>query len=319
MGQGGRMTVQALQQKVGRAVERGLESLEKKGFIEGCQILRGKQASSAIQQGLLCLSLPESSPPLEEWISLLPKAEARIVAHLDREGPCSAKALRKVLPRSGKALKDLTEKGFIEYRTEEALPETPVPESLSFRFLPQASTPEQEAAVNAIRPLLDENAFHSFLLHGVTSSGKTEVYLRVIQQALEAGRDSLVLVPEIALTPQTRPSGSPHGSARRLPCPLGPYRTGTPRFLVEDPEGTGTHRNGLPVPPSLRPSRNLGVIVVDEEHDPSYKQQDRVRYHARDLALVRGQREKAVVILGSATPSLSPTTTCRGGKALSWR
>jgi len=108
VGQGGRMTVQALQQKVGRTVEGGLDSLEKKGFIEGCQLLRGKQASSAAEHGLIRLSLPESSPPLEEWVSLLPKAEARIVEHLNREGPCSAKALRKTLPRTGKALQDLT-------------------------------------------------------------------------------------------------------------------------------------------------------------------------------------------------------------------
>lgn len=313
LGQGGRMTVQALQQKVGRAVERGLESLEKKGFLEGCQLLRGKQASSAIEQGLVCLSFPESSPPLEGWISLLPKAEARIVAHLDREGSCSSKALRKALPRSGKALKDLTEKGFIEYRTEEALPEAPVPEPLP-SVPPPRLTLEQEAAVNTIRPLLDENAFHSFLLHGVTSSGKTEVYLRVIQQALEAGKDALVLVPEIGLTPQTLQRFSSRFGTQVAVLHSGLTDRERLDFWWKIRRGQARIAMGARSA-VFAPFRNLGVIVVDEEHDPSYKQQDRVRYNARDLALVRGQREKAVVILGSATPSLESYYNVQRGKS----
>lgn len=309
----GRMTLRALQQKTGRPVDRGLDGLEKKGFVERCQFLKGEKTARSPEHGIVCLSLPPSTPPLEAWISLLPKAEARIVHHLACEGPCSALALRKALPRSGKALKDLSEKGFIEWRQEETLPTTavtePDPPDPARRL-----TTEQRKAVDTILPFLDRNAFHSFLLHGVTSSGKTEVYLQVIEQALKSGRDALVLVPEIALTPQT---------LQRFVSRFGP-RVAVLHSGLTDRERLDfwwkIRKGQAGIAMGARsaifaPFRNLGVIVVDEEHDPSYKQQDRVRYNARDLALLRGQQEKAVVLLGSATPSLESYYNTKTGKS----
>jgi primosomal protein N' (replication factor Y) len=309
----GRMTLQALQQKVGKTVGRELESLHQKGFVEGCHLFRGKKTSSGSERGMVSLSLPSSSPPLNDWISLLPKGEARIVEHLRHEGPCPVEALKRALPRSGKALNDLLEKGFVECRKEEALPEPPGPDPLSIAPRPSL-TREQETAVKTILPFLDESAFQSFLLHGVTSSGKTEVYLRVIERALEAGKDALVLVPEIALTPQT---------LERFSSRFGPQVAVLHSGLTDKERldfwwkiRRGQARIAMGARSAVfAPLRNLGVVVVDEEHDPSYKQQDRVRYHARDLALVRGQREKAVVILGSATPSLESYYNTQKGKS----
>jgi primosomal protein N' (replication factor Y) len=221
--------------------------------------------------------------------------------------------LRKALPRSGKALKDLKEKGFIQHRSMEIPPDVPVPEHPPPVLSPNL-TPEQKSAVNTIRPLLDQNAFHSFLLHGVTSSGKTEVYLRVIQQALEAGRDALVLVPEIGLTPQTLQRFSARFGTRVAVLHSG--LTDRERLDFWWKIRRGQARIAIGARSAVfAPFRNLGVIVVDEEHDPSYKQQDRVRYNARDLALVRGQREKAAVILGSATPSLESYYNVQRGKS----
>jgi primosomal protein N' (replication factor Y) len=294
----GQMALQSLRQKVGRSVARGVEGLEKKGFVEGCQLLKGRKEAKALEQALVSLSLPPSSQPSEKWISLLPEDEARVVKYLEGSGPCSAKELKKALPRLGKALDHLTKKGFIEYRKQASLPEAtpsmPVPPNL---------TSEQREVVDEIRSFLDQDAFHSFLLHGITSSGKTEVYLRVIEQALKAGKDALVLVPEIALTPQTLQRFSSRFGTRV--AVLHSRLTERERLDFWWKIRRGQARIAIGARSAVfAPFQNLGVIVVDEEHDPSYKQQDRVRYNARDLALVRGQRERAVVILGSATPSL---------------
>jgi len=298
----GQMALQSLRQKVGRSVARGVESLEEKGFVEGCQLLKGRKEAKALEQALVSLSFPPSSRPSEEWISLLPEDEARVVKYLDRNGPCSAKDLKKALPRLEKVLDNLTKKGFVEYRKQESLPEatssTPVPP-----ILPPSLTPEQRRAANEIRSFLDQDAFHSFLLHGVTSSGKTEVYLQVIEQALKTGKDALILVPEIGLTPQTLHRFSSRFGARV--AVLHSRLTERERLDFWWKIRRGHAKIAIGARSAVfAPFRNLGVIVVDEEHDPSYKQQDRVRYNARDLALVRGQRERAVVILGSATPSL---------------
>ncbi len=309
---GGRLTLRALRQKAARPVDRVLEGLEEKGFLERVQLFKGGQAKSGAGRGLLCLSVPPSPPPLEEWISLLPRTEARIVEHLAREGPCSVAELQRAVPRSSQAMDRLAEKGFIErmqgHASDEAAPEPfrPVP--------PPSLTPEQERAVSAIAPCIDGNSFHSFLLHGVTSSGKTEVYLQVIDRALKAGKDALVLVPEIGLTPQTL-----HRFSSRFGTRVAVLHSG----LVERERldfwwkiRRGQARIAIGARSAIfAPFRNLGVVVVDEEHDPSYKQQDRIRYNARDLALVRGQREKAVVILGSATPSLESYYNARQGKS----
>ena len=156
--------------------------------------------------------------------------------------------------------------------------------------------------------------FHTFLLHGVTGSGKTEVYLNAIEAALAAGRSALLLVPEIALTPADgrpvlralrRPRG--HPALARSPTSERAeqwrrIRSGAARVVV------GT-RSGV-----FAPVRNLGLIVVDEEHDGSYKQEETPRYNGRDVAIVRAQAAGACVVLGSATPSLESRYNAERGK-----
>ena len=167
---------------------------------------------------------------------------------------------------------------------------------------PHRLTPEQEVALSSIRRGLEGNG-GAYLLHGVTGSGKTEVYLRAAEAALAAGKGALVLVPEISLTPQlfTR-------FRRRLGeevALLHSAMTRQERYEQWRRIAAGEMRVVIGARSALfAPIRDLGLIVVDEEHDPSYKQSDGLRYNARDVALVRGRLEGATVVLGSATPSV---------------
>jgi len=173
-------------------------------------------------------------------------------------------------------------------------------------------TPEQSLAIDAIAAA--RGAFAPFLLHGVTGSGKTEVYLRAIEAVVARGEQALVLVPEIALTPQLVAR-----FAQRFDAPLAVLHSS-----LSDQERLRAWRaarsGAAPVVIGTRsaifaPLARPGLIVVDEEHDPSYKQQEGFRYSARDLALVRAQRLGIPVVLGSATPSLESLERVRSGKA----
>jgi len=173
-------------------------------------------------------------------------------------------------------------------------------------------TPEQSLAIDAIAAA--RGAFAPFLLHGVTGSGKTEVYLRAIEAVVARGEQALVLVPEIALTPQLVAR-----FAQRFDAPLAVLHSSLSdqeRLRAWRAARSGT----APVVIGTRsaifaPLARPGLIVVDEEHDPSYKQQEGFRYSARDLALVRAQRLGIPVVLGSATPSLESLARVRAGKA----
>jgi primosomal protein N' (replication factor Y) len=155
--------------------------------------------------------------------------------------------------------------------------------------------------------------FATFVLHGVTGSGKTEVYLRVIAEARAAGRGALVLVPEIALTPQlaARFRARFGEDVAVLHSALPPAeRLGAWRRLRAGEVGIAVGARSA----VFAPVQALGVVVVDEEHDPSFKQEEGVRYHGRDLAVVRAQRAGAVAILGSATPSLETAHNAARGR-----
>jgi primosomal protein N' (replication factor Y) (superfamily II helicase) len=206
-------------------------------------------------------------------------------------------------------LKALVTMGMVRVEARAApLVATEAPAAASTLTLTEA----QHRAVTTLTAALPAG-FATFVLHGVTGSGKTEVYLRVIAQARAAGRGALVLVPEIALTPQL-----------------------AARFRARFGEDVAVLHSALPPGERLRawrrlrtgevgialgarsavfaPVRALGVVVVDEEHDASFKQEEGVRYHGRDLAVVRAQRAGALAILGSATPSLETMHNATRGR-----
>jgi primosomal protein N' (replication factor Y) (superfamily II helicase) len=174
-------------------------------------------------------------------------------------------------------------------------------------------TPDQALVVDRILETTVAGGFHPFLLFGVTGSGKTEVYLRIIEETLRQGRQALVLVPEIALTPQLA-----RRFLRRIGGGVGLFHSGlTPSQRLDEWRRIRSGqvnvvigaRSGIFVP-----LERLGLIVVDEEHDASYKQEDSCPYHARDMALTRGKLHGATVILGSATPSFETFVNAQKGK-----
>jgi primosomal protein N' (replication factor Y) len=174
-----------------------------------------------------------------------------------------------------------------------------------------ALTADQSRAVEAIGGAL--GGFSAWLLHGVTGSGKTEVYLRLIARVLDSGRGALVLVPEIALTPQLVAR-----FRERLPVPVVALHSS----LADGARAAAWRAAAAGRAPVVIGTRSAiftpmpapGLIVVDEEHDASYKQQEGFRYSARDLAVARAQRAGVPVVLGSATPSLESLANVAGGR-----
>lgn len=168
----------------------------------------------------------------------------------------------------------------------------------------QYSTPEQEAPI--------------FLLHGVTGSGKTEVYLQALAHALERGFGAIVLVPEISLTPQTVERFKARfssGPLRTLVAVLHSNLSAGERHDEWHKIRQGRARIAIGARSAIfAPVEPLGLIIVDEEHEQSYKQQEAPRYHARDVAVMRGRMEGATVVLGSATPSMESYYNCSQGK-----
>ena len=196
-------------------------------------------------------------------------------------------------------LKTLEDKGLIERYVQPKGDPAPV----SLAKMPLDLNDEQQQAVTAILAAHDDASYRGFLLNGITGSGKTEVYLQAMQKVLEAGQQVLILVPEIGLTPQTRARFASRFAAHIVLLHSGmsnthrmqgwqDCRTGHAQIVI------GT-RSAI-----LYPFANLGLIIVDEAHDASYKQQDTLRYHAADVALYRGVQYRIPVVLGTATPSL---------------
>ena len=206
-------------------------------------------------------------------------------------------------------LKTLEEKGLIERYIK---PKS-APKAVSLAKMPLDLNPEQASAVDAIITAHQANKYTGFLLNGITGSGKTEVYLQAMHAVLEAGKQVLILVPEIGLTPQTRARFASRFAAQIVLLHSGmsntyrmqgwqDCRTGHAQIII------GT-RSAV-----LYPFANLGLIVVDEAHDVSYKQQDSLRYHAADVALYRGLHYNIPVVLGTATPTLEHLKLVDEGK-----
>lgn len=232
--------------------------------------------------------------------------------HLTLAGATEVRDLQKRWKNARAQIARLEEKGLVatEEREEERDPFRAIEVE---RDVPPTLTPAQADAVAAISAKLDARERQSFLLHGVTGSGKTEVYLRTVGRVLESGGGAIVLVPEIALTPQL---------VSRFRARLG-ERIAVLHSGLGDAERhamwkslrSGNVRIAIGARSALfAPVEDLRLVCVDEEHDGSFKQEEGVRYNARDMALLRAHRARAVCLLGSATPSLSSELATREGR-----
>ncbi len=224
----------------------------------------------------------------------------------------AARDLRKIYNGASKALKELEARGMVSSVTRRMY-RNPFGETLAHFSKPERLSEEQEQVLAVILPALQQKKFSPFLLHGVTGCGKTEVYLRAAEETLALGRDVLILVPEIALATQLES----HFVSRfgdqvvLLHSGLSPGE----RFDQWSLAANGKGRVVIGARSAVfAPLKNPGLIVVDEEHDSAYKQEDGLRYQGRDLAILRARFNDAVVILGSGTPAVTSYASSKNGK-----
>ena len=287
--------------------------------------VRPAQLRALAKRGLVSLTASEPKPrvsaPQVEIAAAVPGAcpparsprQAEILAWLLARDPAGvpAEELLAAFPGARAHLRKLVARGLASLRSEPAGPAAVL--DAPWGRAVTRETAAQSAALGELRAALDARTYAPFLLDGVTGSGKTHVYLEAIAHARGQGRGALALVPEIALTPQL---------AGRFRARFGDDVAVLHSGLAERERLSEWHRvragaAGVVVGARsavFAPVRDLGIVVVDEEHEPSYKQEDRLRYHARDLALVRARDARAVAVLGSATPSLETLRRAREGK-----
>jgi primosomal protein N' (replication factor Y) len=305
----GHVRVKALRAEFGPDVDRILRQLETSGRVT----FERSAAPAKVQpkRRKVVRSLPE--PTSKRLDKALTPGQLRVLDAMAAAGGSMpfTELLQKALV-SASVITTLSKRGWLEIDVEEVLRD-PLAE-VELPPMPDLTLDAaQSAALDEIGNGIESATFTAFLLHGVTGSGKTEVYIRAMRRALDLGRTAIMLVPEIALTPifsrrlrsvfgrtvaimhSNLSTGERFDEWRRI-------RDGRARVVI------GT-RSAV-----FAPVENLGVIVVDEEHDASYRQQDRPFYNARDAAVVRAKNLGATVVLGSATPALETFQNARNGK-----
>ena len=275
--------------------KRILQQLEKKGYVEVEDVEADRDPMRASADRLRVEILAAPAPETK-----FPKPERELLAYLHlHPGSHNLAEVETLVKSASVSARALARKGVVSIQTEPIFtpgrhPELTVERSLNLH---------QQAAFDAISAAVATRQYQAFLLQGVTGSGKTEVYLRCIDHALSLGRNAMLLVPEIALTPQMAGQffsrfgdrvailHSAFNDSERAEQ-WRRIRAGKAQVVV------GT-RSGI-----FAPVQDLGLVIVDEEHDSSYKQAETPRYNGRDVAVMRAHQAGATVVLGSATPSL---------------
>jgi primosomal protein N' (replication factor Y) len=247
-----------------------------------------------------------------ESVKPLSKKGEGILQFVKGAGEVSYSEITKRFKSPSRVVQSLQAKGLVSMTTREVCRLFSIQSELVAYPKPRL-TSDQETVLGEIRKGIHSKRFAPFLIHGVTGSGKTEIYLRAIEETLDQGREAIVLVPEISLTPQL----------------LSRFRDrfGENLALLHSRLGRGERydqwrrvwKGEIKIAIGARsaifaPFKNLGIIIVDEEHDPSYKQEEKLKYHARDLAVVRAKQVEATLLLGSATPSLEAYHNAEKGK-----
>lgn len=283
-----------------------LRSLEKRGVLVIEQNLRGPRTRVRYDHFVRLenreLEIPVRGTRQQAVLNALDGTEGMLQSHLLKQTGATSATLRR-----------LKELGLLDIQRIEI--DRSSMNGHSDNDTPRHSLNEyQQRAVDILNSASEKGVFQTFLLHGITGSGKTEVYLEVLESVRMVGKSAIILVPEISLTPQT---------VRRFRARFGDDISVLHSRMSQGERfdaWRGIRAGQYPIvvgPRSaiLAPVSNLGLVVVDEEHESSYKQFDPApRYHARDVAVIRAQLNRAICVLGSATPSLESLSNARSGK-----
>jgi primosomal protein N' (replication factor Y) len=259
-------------------------------------------------QTFYCVTDAAAQFDIEKMAKRAPRQAELLTLLADAGGDgIDTEALSELLPVWRPAAKGLLGKGLVTHFDAQA--DTPhVPADAAAEAGPDLNEDQR----NALTTIRARDGFAAFLLDGVTGSGKTEVYLQLMHDALARGEQILVLVPEIGLTPQL--VGRLHSRLGILPALLHSGLSDVDRLRAWRECRSGDARLVVGTRSAIfTPLPNLGLIVVDEEHDHSFKQQEGLRYSARDLAITRAKKINVPVVLGSATPTLEVLQHCRNG------
>ena len=262
----------------------------------------GVKKQSGTRVGVF-LTIPEEAAKLRETVKLTSKQALALEILETAEEPLSIPDLCRLAKCGGAVVAGLRKHGLVHTvkRRLKLKPEPPAEVETSPPARPDL-TAEQRDVLDKIQPAIVNKTFTTFLIHGVTGSGKTEVYLSAIEEVVSRGGEAIVLVPEISLTPQT---------IRRFK-----RRFSKVAVLHSHLSDAERHRHWKSIAAGeievvvgarsavFAPARRLGLIVIDEEHESTFKQETVPRYHARDVAVMRGRLEGVPVLLGSATPAL---------------
>jgi len=284
-----------LHKKTGQIIPAALlYNLEKNGWITKSWQLKTAETKASFER---VVRLADKEPAGGGKMSA---ARQKILSRLAAEGELPVKKLKETVPRAAALIKKLEHAGYLVIDHKRAFRD-PLGETIEADRAPILNR-EQDQAVSHICSNLNQG-YRPFLLNGVTGSGKTEVYMRVAEEVLKQGRSVLALVPEIALITQME-----HRFRARFGecvCVLHSALSAGERYDQWSRIMGGNAVIGIGARSAIfAPFDNLGLIIVDEEHDSSYKQEGMLRYNARDLAVVRAKQNGCTVLLGSATPSI---------------
>jgi primosomal protein N' (replication factor Y) len=295
------MPARQLERLCGEGAAAALRRLVAEGLVKRRETVRGRHREST-DFAVRLISDPTGPAPRGKR-----QREVLMSVAQAPDSPIMLSDLERAAPGVTSIVRALAQRGFVELVDAE-LPRGDAAETNALKL-----SAEQQSAFDTMARAVEEKRFETFLLWGVTASGKTEVYLQLAARCLAAGRQALVMVPEIALTDYLVQSfrarfGSMVAVAHSA-------QNISERWAAWNASLNRQARILLgPRSALFAPIHDLGLIVVDEEHDPAYKQEEAIRYHARDLAVVLGRHSSCPVVLGSATPSAESFANARSGR-----
>lgn len=274
----------------------------KKGLLDVVYKVKNRTNKKTLKQVQLSQTVEQTLKEIQELSTSALKQKEVLSYFIENPKPIIVKDLLQKVNTTDSTIKTLVKKGLLVEKAVEVYRD-PYAEREFKKTEPLPLTTEQQQAISPVLSSIENQLHKVFLMYGVTGSGKTEVYMQSIDAVLKQGKEAIVLVPEIALTPQmvNRFKGRFGSQVAVLHSGLGAGE--------KYDEWRKIHRKEVRVVVGARsaifaPFENLGIIIIDEEHESSYKQEDNPRYHAKDVAVFRGQLHKCPVVLGSATPTL---------------